>query len=232
MLGAFQRQRLHEADQRQLGGAVVALAEVAVQPGGRGGHQDAPVFLRHHVRPGRLDQVHGAHQVHIQHQAEIGQIHLGEALVAQDAGVADQRVDAAPGVQRLLHQGLHGLEIGDGSAAGHGLAAAGADFLHHALGGGGRAAAAVHRAAQVIDHHLGTALGQRQRMQASQAAAGAGDDGHAAREIDLAHVVATPLERILTSCQLYPSCGAVFPRPATQATAGRPSLRSQCAPWN
>ena len=46
VLRAFELQRVHEADQRQLRRAVVGLAEIAVEAGGRGGHHDAAVVLR------------------------------------------------------------------------------------------------------------------------------------------------------------------------------------------
>jgi hypothetical protein len=66
---------------------------------------------------------------------------------------------------------------------GHGLAARGPDLRHHLVGGRGRAGpAAVPGAAQVVDHHLGAAPGQLQGVGPAQAAAGAGDDGHAAVE--------------------------------------------------
>ena len=39
--------------------------------------------------------------MHVEHEAEIGERHLGEPLVAQDAGVVDEDVDPAPGVERL-----------------------------------------------------------------------------------------------------------------------------------
>ena len=46
------------------------------------------------------------------------------------------------------------------------------------------AAGAVHRAAQIVDHHLGAAPGEIERMRAPQAAARAGDDGDLAVETD------------------------------------------------
>jgi hypothetical protein len=66
--------------------------------------------------------MHRTHQVHVHHQPEILQRHLGEALVAQDAGVVDQDVDPAPGVHGLLHHGLHGRKVGDRRAVGQRLA--------------------------------------------------------------------------------------------------------------
>ena len=87
---------LHQADQAELRGAVIGLAEIAVEAGRAGGHQHAAVILRAHRLPDRLGAIGGADQVDVHDRAEIGQVHLGEALVAQDAGIVDQDVDAAP----------------------------------------------------------------------------------------------------------------------------------------
>ena len=58
---------------------------------------------------------------------------------------------------------------------------------------GGVAAGAVDRAAQIVDHDLGAALGEFQRVGAAQPAACAGDDGDLAVEVD-GHVGNLPLE--------------------------------------
>ena len=192
VFGPFDGQRLHQAHLGQLGGTIVGLAEVAIQPGGRSGHQNASVLLRHHVRPHGLAAVGRAHEVHIHHQAEIRHVHLGERLVAQDAGVVHQNVHAAPGVDGLLHHGLDRSKIRHRRAVGQRLAPCRADFVHHRLRRRHRAAATIHRATQVVDQHLGAALGQRQRMLAAQAAAGARHDGHAALEIQF-HAAFTPV---------------------------------------
>ena len=117
--------------------------------------------------------MHRAHQVHVEHQLEVGQFHLGKALVAQDAGVVDQDVDPAPGVDSLLHHCLHRDKIRDGGAIGQRLAASRNDLVHDGLG-----------TTEVVDQHLGTTRCQRQRMLLAQAAAGASNDGHAAGEIE------------------------------------------------
>jgi len=183
VLGAFQGQGLHETHQGQFGRAVVGLAEITVQAGAGRGHQNAAVFLLDHVRPHGLGAVHGAHQVHVQHQAEIRQVHLGKGLVAQDACIVDQNVDTAPGVDGLLHHGLHSLIVGHRGAIGQGLAASGTNLVHHGLGRTHRTAAAVHLAAQIVDQHLGAARGQQQGMFATQSAAGTGHNGYTTLEI-------------------------------------------------
>ena len=140
VFGAFERQRLHQAHQRQLGGTVIGLAEIAIQAARRGGHDDAAVLLRIHQGPDRLAAVHGAHQVHVHHQLKVGDVHLGKGLVTQDAGVVDQNVDPAPGGHSLRHHGLHRGEIGYRGAVGQSLATRSPDFGHHRFRRRGRAA--------------------------------------------------------------------------------------------
>ncbi|MNP40095.1 hypothetical protein D3C76_1337050 [compost metagenome] len=113
---------------------------------------------------------------------DVGQFHLAEGLVTQDAGVVDQHVDAAEGLEGLLDQGLDLLVVGDVGAVGDGGAAGLADFLDHGQRGFGRAAGAVTAAAEIVDHYLGAALGEFQGVDAAQAVAGAGDDGYAVIE--------------------------------------------------
>jgi hypothetical protein len=121
--------------------------------------------------------------VHVDDQAEVRHVHLGKALVAQNAGVVDQNVHAPPGRDGLLDHGLHGVEVGHGGRVGNRLAARRTDFIHHLLRRRGRAARAVHRAAQIVDHHLGAAPGQGQRMQTPQTAARSRHDGHTTLKI-------------------------------------------------
>ena len=182
VLRALDRERLHQADERHLGGAVVRLAEVAVQARRRCRHDDAAVVLRSHRLPDRLGAVHRAHQVDVDDEPEVVELHLGEALVAQDAGVVDEDVDPAPLGQRRVDHRLHGAEVGDRGAVGDRLAAGGADLLGDGVGGGRRAAAAVERAAQVVDDDRRAARRQRQRVLAAEAAAGAGHDRDASIE--------------------------------------------------
>ena len=187
VLGAFQGQGLHQPHLGQLGSAIVALTKVAIQTGGRGGHHDAPVLLGHHVRPHRLAAVRRAHQVHIHHQAEVVHAHLGKALVTQNAGIVDQHIHAAPGVDGLLHHGLHRCKVGHRGCVGQGLAARSTNLVHHLLRRTCGATAAVHGTAQVIDQHPGAAGRQGQRMLTPQAATCARDDGYAAFEFDVCH---------------------------------------------
>jgi hypothetical protein len=120
--------------------------------------------------------------MHRHHRLEILQLHLAEALVAQDAGIGDQDVDAAERVHGLLDQIGHTGVIGDRAAIGDGFAAGGLDLGHHFFRRFGIAAAAVQRSTQIVDHNLGAAPRQLQRMTAAQSAASPGDDGDLACE--------------------------------------------------
>ncbi len=76
------------------------------------------------------------------------------------------------------------LEVRDIGAVGHGNAAGLANFLDHGFGRRQRSAAAVARAAEIVDHDLGAAARQPQRMRAAKAIARAGDDRDASIKPD------------------------------------------------
>ena len=126
----------------------------------------------------------------VEHLREIGDFHLGEGLVAQDAGIGAEQIDAAPLLGGALDHRLDLLEIRDVGAVGHRGAAGFADFLDHGFGRRQRSAAAVARAAEIVDHDLCAAARQPQRMRASETVARAGDDGDASVKPDC-HVVDT-----------------------------------------
>ena len=106
--------------------------------------------------------------------------HVGQHPVAQDAGVVDQHVEVAEGLDRGVDQALRAFPGRDVVAVGDRLATHAADLLDHLLGRTEIAAGAVHVAAEVVDHDLAPWLGQAQRVLAADAPAGAGDDGHPA----------------------------------------------------
>src|SRR3546814_18551586 len=64
----------------------------------------------------RLGDVGAAEQVDLHHQVEILHRHLGKAFVAQDTGVVDQDVDAAPFRLRLGDHLDHLVIFGDAAA--------------------------------------------------------------------------------------------------------------------
>ncbi|MNM95601.1 hypothetical protein D3C81_1080530 [compost metagenome] len=91
-----------------------------------------------------------------------------DAVTPGVAGVVDDDVDAAKGVDRGLHQALGEILGGDAADAGHGFAAGRADFRDHALSRLG---------IQIVDHHSGAIGGQLQGHAAADATTGAGHDG-------------------------------------------------------
>jgi hypothetical protein len=108
--------------------------------------------------------------MHLKHQIEVGHVHLGEALVAQDAGIVDQDMNAAPSFLCLGNHFDHLFKFGDAAAIGHGLAASSLDFFNNLRRRVGRAGA-VTCTAQIVYDHLGTALGQFQSIGLTQSAA-------------------------------------------------------------
>jgi hypothetical protein len=99
VLGALYRQHPGEADQAGLGRAVVGLAEVAEDAGRRGSVDDAAVVLFAHHAPGGQGDVEGALEVDVDDRLELLRVHVLERSVSQDAGVVDDDVDLAEGVE-------------------------------------------------------------------------------------------------------------------------------------
>ena len=178
VLRPFDRQGLHQADQGHLGRAIVGLAEIPVQARGGGGHDDAAVACISHDVPDGLGAVDGAHQMDVHDEAEIVQPHLGEGLVAQDAGIVHQDIDPTPFFHRRGDHGLNRGEVGDRGGIGHGLAARRHDLGHNRFGGGRGSARTVAGASQIVDDHFCAAFGQGEGMFTPQAAAGPRHDRH------------------------------------------------------
>ena len=103
----------------------------------------------------------------VDHLAELGDRHLGEALVAQDAGVVDEDVDASPVRHRT------GDHLGDPRLVGH--RSGKTDRLaagRRNLAGNGFGSTWVH----VVDNDFRTEPRQHQGMRPTKPAAGAGND--------------------------------------------------------
>lgn len=98
--------------------------------------------------------MHAAHQMHVEHRAEILDLHLGKTLVAQDARIGDQDIHPPPSSLSLGHHRANGVEIGDRSSIGDGLTTHANDLGRYRTGCVGLAAASVHRAAGIIDPPL------------------------------------------------------------------------------
>jgi hypothetical protein len=122
--------------------------------------------------------------MHVDHFCKIGDLHLGERLVAQNSGIGAEQIDAAPLSCGTGDHRLDLLVVRDIRAVGHRGAAGLADFLDHGFRRGQRPAGAVAGAAEIIDHDLGAAARQSQRMRPSEAIARAGHDGDASVKPD------------------------------------------------
>jgi hypothetical protein len=122
--------------------------------------------------------------VRCQHPGKIRQFHLAERLVAQDAGIGAEQVDAAPLFGGAIDHCLDLPEVRHVGAVGDCHAADFANFLDHGFRRGQRSAAAIARAAEIVDDDLGAKARQPKRMRAPETIARAGDDGDAAVKSD------------------------------------------------
>ena len=95
------------------------------------------------------------------------------------AGVVDDDIDGAEGVDRELDEALGAVPGGDVLGVGDGLAAEGLDLVDNALGGTGGDAAAITGAADVVDDELGAFLREQQCVGTANAATGTRDHDYA-----------------------------------------------------
>ena len=160
------------------------MAEIAEDAGAGTGEDDAPVALFVHVRPDGVGDVGRAGEMHLHDEVELVQRHVLERLIAQNAGVVHQNVDATEGAKRIGGNALGTVAVRHGRLVGDRIAAERLDFRHHFVRGIA-SAAAIHAAAKVIHDHFGTALGELDGVAAANASARAGHDGHLAGELTL-----------------------------------------------
>ena len=174
--------------QSNYGAAKMGLVGVAEHTSVRRGEDEPAVaVLLHHPERGPAD-VEGTLEVHVQNRVEVVVGQLGERLVTQDAGVVDDDVDLAEGVDRGLDDVLAALGRRDRVVVGHRLAAGRLDFVDDLLRGGVVAALPVDGPAEVVDDHASAAPGEVEGVRAAQAATSTGDDRDPAVEGDLGHV--------------------------------------------
>src|SRR5262249_6738487 len=151
--------RLHERERRdpRLCRRVVALPDAALEPRPRArvhdprGHALAGLRAVAPVRAGVARDAEVAAQVDAHDRVPLLDAAVHEHAVAQDAGVVDDGVEAAEGLERLLHERAGLLEVGDVAAVHDRPAAALLDRRDHLLRGarvaplaGGAAAEVVH----------------------------------------------------------------------------------------
>src|SRR6058998_3307920 len=176
------RRHLGEPADRRLGRAVVRLPRVAEQARARAEGDDPPVAPLAHVRAGVAHAVEGALKVHRDDRVPLLLAHVEDHAVAQDAGAGDERVEAAPGLERRADEARGAVPGGDRVGVGHGLAAGTSDLLHHVEGGTARRHAAVERDAVVVHDHPRALGGEAEGDTAPDAAARAGHYRDAAGE--------------------------------------------------
>ena len=187
VLGALDGEHPREADETHLGGAVVGLAEVAEDARRRRRRDDPAVALLAHVDPRRLGDVERAAEVDVEDGVDEVGGEVLERLVAEDAGVVDDDVDAPEGVDCGLHDRRSALGRGDRVGVGDRFAAGGLDLVDHLLRRPGVGAGAVDRAAEVVDHDQRTAGREQQRVLTAEATTRPRDDRHLAVESELTH---------------------------------------------
>jgi len=143
--------------------------------------------------------VERAVQMHVDDVRPIRPTHAVEDTVAQDAGVVDQDVDAAKGIERGLNNPFRVLRLGDGQRRNHRLAAGGLDLLHHRLRRASVGAGTVEVRADVVDDHARAFRRQQHRNAATDAAPRAGDDRNFTRNNALGCHVPHPPPRPATA---------------------------------
>ena len=131
-------------------------------------------------------------------------VHVEAHLVPQDAGVVDQDVELAEGVDGLVDEVLGPLPRADVGGVDGAVAAARLDELDDLFGRVLVAAFALEGGPDVVDDDLGALGGQQQGLLASDASSCAGDDGHLAVEHShgvLLYLVPAAVARVFGRCR-------------------------------
>ena len=131
---------------------------------------------------------HGALQVDLDDGIPLLLGHREDHPIPEDACVVDEHVEAAEGLEGLVHQAFGTVPRADVVGVGHRLAALGLDLGHHLVGRSGIRAGAVTVAAQVVHDDLGAVAGQRQCVLAAQSPPTARHDA----DSSLAHALGHP----------------------------------------
>ena len=121
--------------------------------------------------------------MHVDDFAEVVELGLDERLVAQDSGVVDQDVHAAPLVHGRRDHGGNGVDVGDVAVVRDRFAAQLDDLCHYFGCRSIGAAAAVDRTTHVIDDYASAARGEGQCVRTAESAACARDDRYLAGKI-------------------------------------------------
>ena len=128
-------------------------------------------------------------EVDVDHRVPLGLVHVEAHLVAQDAGVVDEDVEPAEGVDGLADHALGAVPRRDAVAVGFGPATRGDDLVDDLLRRCRVGPFAARAAAEVVHHHRRTFGREQQRVPAADAAPRAGDDRNLAVEEPHVHLL-------------------------------------------
>ena len=124
-------ERVREADDRELGRAIVCKRGGAELPGDRRDVDDPPAAsLRAHLDDRRLVHEERALGVHVHDVVPLRLAHLGDGAGGDHAGRVDHNIDPPEALDRLREHGLDGRFVRDIRVDGEGVAA---DLLRHCL---------------------------------------------------------------------------------------------------
>jgi hypothetical protein len=153
------------------GSSVVGLAKVTVNTGGGGGVNDAAVLLLEEVWPSGLGDLVGTTEMDVHDIIPHLVVHVGEGLVAEDTSVVDEDIDAAIGVNGVLHNSITILAR---SLGWDGLAASLPDLSNDVVW-----------VDEVVDDELSATLGERKSVRTTDTSTGTGDEDDLVLEVDI-----------------------------------------------
>ncbi len=179
----FPRQRARHTRNARLGSRVVGLTRVAAGTYHRGDIDDATVALLHHRSHHATAQAKHCFQISIKHGVPLVVFHAQGQVVARDAGVVDQNMQAAVLFDNGVNERLRGQRIVDVQP--HARAAR---KRCQRLRNVGCTGVAGRRAS-----HFQPTLGQRQRNRRANTARGPGDQGDLPGKFNLTHA---PLPKV------------------------------------
>src|ERR1700678_1981458 len=115
-------------------------------------------------------------EVNVDNVGPVGPAHAMKNAIAQDAGIVDQNVDAAEGIERRLHDLVAIGRLADRQRRGDRFAAGLFYFLDYRLRRPRVSAGTFKACADVANHNAGTLLRHQYRDGAADAAPGSGHD--------------------------------------------------------
>ena len=148
-------------------------------------HEAAGILLAE-MRGAGAAHGEAAVQMHVDHVRPVRPAHAVEDAVAQNAGIVDEDIDAAEGIERRLDDLVGIAGLADRQRRGDRFAAGFLDLVDDGLRRAGIGAGAVEARADIADDDAGAFLRHQERDAAPDAAPRAGDDGDFAGD-DIRH---------------------------------------------